>query len=158
VAYNHGSLVNPADSAWFLPTLSCCNIYGNSGGDWISYIASQADSNGNFSADPLFCDTTSGDFHLQSNSPCAPANNSCGELIGALPVACGWSCGDINGSGAIDVGDAVRLIYYLFAGGPAPLDLSTGDVNQDGRLNIADAVYLINFVFLGGPAPCAAGQ
>jgi predicted outer membrane repeat protein len=159
VAFNRGGpIVDPADSAWLLPTLSCTSIYGNSGGDWISYIASQAGSNGNFSANPLFCDTASGDFHLQSNSPCAPANNSCGVLIGALPVACAWGCGDIDGSGDVNVTDAVRLIYYLFVNGSVPLDLSGGDVNQDGRLNVADVVYMINYIFVGGPAPCAAGK
>ena len=136
-------------------SISYTDICGNHGGDWVGVIASQADSNGNFSADPLFCDTTSGDFHLQGNSPCAPGNNSCGVLIGALPVACGWGCGDIDGSGGVNITDAVRLIYYLFANGPEPLDLSGGDVNQDGRLNIADVVYLINYIFVGGPAPCA---
>jgi predicted outer membrane repeat protein len=159
VAFNRGGpIVDPADSAWFLPTISCSNFYGNEGGDWISYIASQADSNGNISADPLFCDTASGNFHLRGNSRCAPANNSCGVLIGALPVACGWGCGDIDGSGGVNITDAVRLIYYLFANGPEPLDLSGGDVNQDGHLNVADVVYLINYIFVGGPAPCAVGQ
>ena len=111
-----------------------------------------------FSADPLFCDTASGDFHLQGNSPCAPANNSCGVLIGALPVGCDWNCGDINGSSIVNITDAVYLLHYLFTNGPEPLDLSAGDVNQDGRLNIADVVYLINYVFVSGPAPCAAGE
>jgi hypothetical protein len=109
-------------------------------------------------ADPLFCDTASGDFHLQSNSPCAPGNNSSGVLIGALPVACAWSCGDIDGSGGVNVTDAVRLIYYLFNNGSEPLDLSAGDVNRDGRLNIADIVYLINYIFIGGPALCVTGE
>jgi hypothetical protein len=139
-------------------SISCTNIYGNHGGDWVGVIATQANANGNFSSNPLFCDTTAGDFHLQSNSPCAPANNSCGVLIGALPVACGWGCGDIDGSGGVNVTDAVRLIYYLFSNDSEPLDLSAGDVNQDGRLNIADVVYLINYIFVGGPAPCATGK
>ncbi|MCX6832893.1 MAG: right-handed parallel beta-helix repeat-containing protein, partial [candidate division Zixibacteria bacterium] len=153
-----GPLVRDRDTTWLTATLHCCNIYGNTGGDWISYIASQADSNGNFLADPLFCDTTSGDFHLQGNSPCAPGNNSCGVLIGALPVACSWGCGDIDGSGSVNVTDAVRLVYYFFAYGPEPLDLYGGDINQDGHLNVADVVYLINYIFVGGPAPCAAGE
>jgi len=46
---------------------------------------------GNFSADPLFCDTLSGDFHLDCRSPCAPAQQpECG-LIGAWDVGCGPS-------------------------------------------------------------------
>ncbi len=48
---------------------------------------------GNFIGDPLFCGTPgSGDYRLQSVSPCAPENHpqdfKCG-LIGLLPVACG---------------------------------------------------------------------
>ncbi len=141
------------------PTISifCTNIFGNQNGNWVGLIAGLADSNGNISANPLFCDTASSDFHLQGNSPCAPGNNSCGVLIGALPVACGWNCGDIDGSGTVSITDAVRLIFYLFASGPEPLDSSGGDVNQDGRLNVADVVYLINYIFVGGPAPCAGG-
>ena len=49
--------------------------------------------NGNFSADPQYCGVDdTGNYFLQSDSPCAPGNhpvgNECG-LIGALPVNCG---------------------------------------------------------------------
>jgi hypothetical protein len=40
------------------------------------------------SVDPLFCDRSGGEFTLLDASPCAPENNDCGVLIGALPVAC----------------------------------------------------------------------
>ncbi len=74
------------------PRLTCCDVYGNvSGGfgaDWVRCIEDQADSNGNFWADPLFCDTANGDFHIDTLSPCAPESNSCGILIGALDVGC----------------------------------------------------------------------
>lgn len=158
IAFNSGgSLVSTlgVTHPYLLPTLNCTDIYGNEGGDWISYLAPQAGINGNMSADPLFCDTAAGDFHLQGNSSCAPANNSCGVLIGALPVGCEWGCGDVDGSGTIDVVDAVHLVSYLFNYGSEPLDMNSGDVNGDGHLNIADVVYLINYIFIGGPAPCA---
>ncbi len=70
------------------PSLSCTDIFGNVGGDWNGCIAAQAGLNGNFSEDPLFCDPDFSNFRLTENSPCAPANNACGELIGALPVGC----------------------------------------------------------------------
>ncbi len=35
--------------------LSCSDIFGNVGGDWVGYIEDQLDANGNISADPLFC-------------------------------------------------------------------------------------------------------
>jgi hypothetical protein len=49
--------------------------------------------NGNISIDPEFCGIDdSGNYFLQSDSPCAPGNHpdgyDCG-LIGAFPVNCG---------------------------------------------------------------------
>jgi hypothetical protein len=68
--------------------VSCSDIYGNEGGDWVSCAGGQLDLRGNLSADPLFC-PLEGDFHLDEGSPCAPESNpECG-LIGAWPVACG---------------------------------------------------------------------
>jgi hypothetical protein len=87
-AYNqNGSAISWADSSSSL-SISCTDIFGNPGGDWTGCIAGQADTNGNFSADPRFCDTTAGDFHLAANSQCLPANNTCGVLVGALGVGC----------------------------------------------------------------------
>ena len=63
-------------------SVSCTDIYGNAGGDWVGCIAGQAGTNGNFSEDPRFCDATGRDFHV---SPCSPCLNApgCG-LVGAL--------------------------------------------------------------------------
>ncbi len=67
-----------------------------------------------------------------------------------------YVCGDADGSLAISISDAVYLINYIFAGGPAPNPLIAGDADCSGGVSISDAVYLINFIFAGGPAPCAA--
>jgi hypothetical protein len=72
-------------------------------------------------------------------------------VIGAPPIP----CGDLDGSGAIDVADALLLIYYVFAQGPPPIDVSGGDVDCDGKVNITDAVYLIAYIFSFGAPPCA---
>lgn len=64
-----------------------------------------------------------------------------------------YICGDADGDSAVNIGDAVFLINYIFKGGPAPDPLCSGDVNADGTVNIGDAVYLINYIFKGGPAP-----
>jgi hypothetical protein len=53
-----------------LDYVSCCDIYGNAGGDWVDCLALYADINGNFSADPLFCDAGNGDYRLRWCSPC----------------------------------------------------------------------------------------
>ncbi|MBN1825519.1 MAG: right-handed parallel beta-helix repeat-containing protein [Candidatus Eisenbacteria bacterium] len=68
------------------PSLSCCDVYGNAGGDWVGVIAAQAATDGNFSEDPLFCDHAGGDVHLHENSPCAN-RPGCG-WIGLEPVGC----------------------------------------------------------------------
>jgi len=74
------------------PTLTCCDLFGNPGGDWVGCIADQQGVNGNFSADPKFCDRHNGSFMLCENSPCAPGHHpqgaDCG-LIGAFGVGCG---------------------------------------------------------------------
>ena len=70
------------------PLLACCNIFGNAGGDWERAISDQANSEGNLSVDPQFCDPDNLIFTLKAGSPCAPDNNSCGRLIGALPAEC----------------------------------------------------------------------
>ncbi len=64
-----------------------------------------------------------------------------------------YNCGDANGDGIPNVGDAVFLINYVFNNGPAPDQIETGDANGDGLSNVADAVYMINFVFKNGPDP-----
>ena len=63
-------------------------------------------------------------------------------------------CGDASGDGNINSADIVRLINYLFVGGPQPWPaLCIGDINTDGYVNSADVSYLINYLFVGGPAP-----
>jgi hypothetical protein len=76
-------------------TLSCCDIHANSGGDWTGCIADQLGTNGNFSADPLFCDTANEDFSLEVCSPCLPDQHpegfDCSGIIGAFGPGC--TCG-----------------------------------------------------------------
>jgi len=74
---------DPGSSA----TLTCCDVYGNSGGDYVGSIAGQNGINDNISHDPLFCDAAGGDYSLHSNSPCATDNNPCGQ-IGSEPAGC----------------------------------------------------------------------
>ncbi|MCP4567199.1 MAG: hypothetical protein GY841_06440 [FCB group bacterium] len=64
-----------------------------------------------------------------------------------------YYCGDANGDIAINVGDAVYMINYVFKGGTAPSQMPAGDANGDCTLNVGDAVFLINYVFKGGDPP-----
>ncbi len=72
--------------------LECCDMFGNEGGDWVGNVANQLGLDGNFSADPLFCDLDESDYTLDANSPCLSGNHpdgtDCG-LIGALGKGCG---------------------------------------------------------------------
>ena len=67
---------------------------------------------------------------------------------------CTSKCGDADGSGFVNITDAVYLIQYIFNGGPEPDPYESGDANCDGTVNITDAVYLINYIFGGGFDPC----
>jgi hypothetical protein len=73
-------------------TIRCSDIFGNQGGDWIGCLAGQQGIEGNFAADPLFCDLPAGDLTLHDDSPCLPGHHpqgaECGR-IGALDQGCG---------------------------------------------------------------------
>ncbi|MEW5925603.1 MAG: FISUMP domain-containing protein, partial [Candidatus Zixiibacteriota bacterium] len=135
------------------PIINCCDIYGNSGGDWVGCIAGQLNFNGNFSSNPRFCDRTNGDLTLAGNSPCLPENNSCGVFIGALDYGCNYLCGDVDDNGFVNLLDITHLINYLYRYGPPPSDAQMGDVNSSGSLNLLDVTYLINYLYRGGPEP-----
>jgi len=75
-------------------TLTCSNLYGNAGGDWVGCVASQAGGAGNLSADPLFCDLAGDDDRVTlPDSPCLAANNACGVAIGSGDAGCGCPTG-----------------------------------------------------------------
>ncbi|MFH2056665.1 MAG: dockerin type I domain-containing protein, partial [bacterium] len=63
-------------------------------------------------------------------------------------------CGDADGSGGVNISDAVYLIQYIFVGGPAPDPYVAGDANCDGPVNMTDVVYLIQYIFASGAPPC----
>lgn len=69
-------------------SLRCCDVFGNTGGDWVRCITDQLGVDGNFSLDPEFCELDSRDLRLRSSSPCCPESTEACGLIGALPAAC----------------------------------------------------------------------
>lgn len=79
------------------------------------------------------------------------------DSLNGLVIVCPTSFmfGDADFSGMVNISDAVYLISYIFAGGPAPHPIKlVGDADCNGAITISDAVYLINYIFAGGPAPC----
>ncbi|MCH8149994.1 MAG: right-handed parallel beta-helix repeat-containing protein [Planctomycetes bacterium] len=65
----------------------CNDAYSNPSGDYV-ITGTMVTSSMNISVDPLFCGMPTGNFELLTGSPCLPANNSCGVLMGALPQGC----------------------------------------------------------------------
>ena len=73
------------------PSLTCCDVYDNAGGDWVGCIADQYLVDGNFSEDPLFClqENLGEPYSLHEGSLCLPEDSPCGELVGAFGEGCG---------------------------------------------------------------------
>lgn len=72
-------------------SVSCCDVFANAEGGFGGDLADQTGLNGNFAANPLFCDLDGpdgGDLSLAAGSPCLPAGNDCGVLIGARSQGC----------------------------------------------------------------------
>jgi hypothetical protein len=140
------------------PTLSHCDMYCDDGGNWTGCIADQADINGNFTADPMFCDVAGNDYHISVLSPCAAGNNSSGSLIGALEANCGsFVCGDTDLDGELTEADidALMQTYYSFV---KPLYYPTPviDMDCDGIITISDLILLAGYYHGYGPDPCCA--
>jgi hypothetical protein len=85
-----GNLISDAirlDQHHASASLSCCNLFGNSGGDWVHGVQDQLGVNGNKCVDPMFCEPE-GELFISASSECAPENSGGCGLIGALGVGC----------------------------------------------------------------------
>ncbi len=65
--------------------------------------------------------------------------------------------GDVDGDGALNLTDSVRLLLGLFQGAAAPGCRESADSNDDGELNLTDAVQVLRYLFQAGPPPAAPG-
>jgi len=152
LAFNSGgaAVVTHYASPYSLrPQLFCSDIYGNPGGDWVGVIATELAEDGNMSLNPLFCDTASGDFTLDSLSPCGPASilNECGQLFGSEPLACRvWADTDNDlvpdeADNCPAIANADQLDSDSDGAGdvcdPCPLD-SLNDIDGDGYCGDVD--------------------
>lgn len=74
---------------------------------------------------------------------------------GSIEVA-SFICGNINGTGGVNVADLTYLVEFLFFGGSDPQPMASANVNcQGGDVpNVADLTYMVTFLFESGPAPC----
>ncbi len=130
-------------------TLGCCDLYDNAGGDWVGSISDQAGVNGNFSADPIFCDRETDDLTVAADSPCLPGNHPYGYDCG-LVGAHGQGCDATVLPSAIfgGVGGALRMspnpcespvrLTYAVSGGPGSISVFdvTGRLIRSYRLHV----------------------
>ena len=81
-------------------------------------------------------------------TPLGRAPTSLSFRYGSTPIM----RGDPNADGAIDLSDAIGVLYFLYGGGTLACE-EAGDANNDGSLDIGDAIYILTYIFGGGPAP-----
>jgi hypothetical protein len=68
-----------------------------------------------------------------------------------------FSRGDGNTDGAVDIGDAVCILSYLFGSPENECKalvagcLDASDANDDGAIDLGDGIYLLQNLFAGGP-------
>lgn len=62
---------------------------------------------------------------------------------------------DDDGSGEINISDAIYSLTYQFASGPVPGCLDAADTDDSGEINISDPLYNLAYQFADGPEPPA---
>ncbi len=72
----------------YLPTMSCCDVYGNAGGDYGGSLTDQTGLDGNISENPQLCGLDIADYRLFDTSPCLPGGNDCSVQLGAYGQGC----------------------------------------------------------------------
>jgi hypothetical protein len=81
-----------------------------------------------------------------------------GVFVGVVgPAAPVFLRGDANGSGSVDLSDAIHTMGCLFLGTPCTACVDAADSNDDGSYDLSDAIHTLNWLFLGGAAPRAPG-
>jgi hypothetical protein len=106
-----GGIYSESDSI----TVSCCDVFNNENGNYVG-LEDQTGINGNFSADPIFCNVASGEYTLHKQSPCLPGNHPNGEdcgLIGALEQGCDYVATLLQEQHAEIVASAIEVRWIL---------------------------------------------
>lgn len=75
-------------SEGYAPSLSCCDVYDNAGGNYDAEVGDQTGFDDNFSLDPELCGIDIADYRLLDTSPCLGTNSPCGQPVGAFDQGC----------------------------------------------------------------------
>jgi hypothetical protein len=63
--------------------------------------------------------------------------------------------GDCNADQVWTSADIIRMVNYIFKGGPNCVVIGHADVNCNGTDTSADIILMVNFVFKSGVSPCS---
>src|SRR4029453_13334079 len=117
---------------------------------------------GNTAADPQFMDGTRHDYHLKVDSPCIDAGDPASSAApdGPRPDMGGFPFtqsggeprfvrGRVNSDNAVDISDAVLILFYLFLGGEVGCR-DAADIDDEREVRLTDAVYRRRYLLLAG--------
>jgi hypothetical protein len=76
-----------------LAWLSCSDVFGNEGGNFVGCLDGLRGVDGNLEADPAFCEITAGDYSLSDTSPCFPGHHPDGAVCGLIGARGAGACG-----------------------------------------------------------------
>ncbi len=93
------------------PSVHTCDVYGNADGEYGGAMGDPTGFDANISEDHWFCPETQNELSIHDVSPCAPANNVSGLLIGAHGVACYAAGVDEDGALPMSWG-AIKSIHH----------------------------------------------
>lgn len=75
-----------------------------------------------------------------------------GELVALKAGEIRFIRGDCNGDGSLNIGDAVKNLFYQFRGDLLDC-VDAADVDDNGQVEVTDIIHLLTHLFLEGPAP-----
>ena len=82
----------------------------------------------------------------------------CENDLEACPLPGGFRRGDADDNGVVQLTDAIRILAFLFQGGPPPTCDDAADGDDNGVVQLTDAIRILAFLFQGGPEPPAPGS
>lgn len=134
--------------------ITCCDVWGNMGGDWVDCIAGEDEDNDNLHEDPLFCDAPAGDFNLQEGSLCLPYGTPCsgiGAFFDTCPAPVDHDIIGLYGDPEATitqwtVASGLEFDLYLVLGNPSDL---SGVAGWECALPLPDDIYLTDTEFYG---------
>ena len=70
-----------------------------------------------------------------------------------IPIPTLFLRGDADSNLAVQIGDVITILSFLFSRGSAPECIDAADANDSGGVDLADAIFLLNYLFAGGSIP-----